>query len=247
MALSSHVMVAPQSLGIRLATISHGTQPEGWSWRHQRSHDSSPCLRDVGCCCTKSHSGGNDADRRKVHRRGKRSGRGFSANSLSNTRCGAIGDLRNEPHFELDVQQFFVIEGSCRSRPALEELDVQQFFVIEGSCRSRPAIEELDGQQFFAIEPPRSSKWKSRAQVAESCLKVRRVDCVTNAPVPKGTTALSTPPFVRAGYDCRNNTTVLSRPEAVGWAPLVCAGLLTTSLRGLWVSGLLPPGNGGQC
>ena len=32
------------------------------------------------------------------------------------------------------------------------------------------------------------------------------------------------------------------RPEAVGWAPLVCAGPLTTSLRGLWVSGLLPPG-----
>ena len=62
---------------------------------------------------------------------------------------------------------------------------------------------------------------------------------------PQGTTALSTPLFVRAGYDCRNNTTVLRRPEAVGWAPLVCAGPLTTSLRGLWVSGLLPPGNGG--
>ena len=61
----------------------------------------------------------------------------------------------------------------------------------------------------------------------------------------QGTTASTTPPFVRAGYDCRNNTTVWSRPEAVGWAPLVCAGPLTTSLRGLWVSGLLPPGNGG--
>ena len=146
------------------------------------------------------------------------------------------------------MQQFFVIEGSCRSRPAHEELDVQQFFVIEGSCRSRPALEELDGQQFFAIEGScrrKISKWKSRAQVAESCLKVHRVVCVTNAPVPQGTTALSTPPFVRAGYDCRNNTTVLRRPEAVGWAPLVCAGPLTTSLRGLWVSGLLPPGNGG--
>ena len=35
------------------STIAHGIQPEGWSWRHQRSHDSSPCLRDVGCCCTK--------------------------------------------------------------------------------------------------------------------------------------------------------------------------------------------------
>ena len=62
---------------------------------------------------------------------------------------------------------------------------------------------------------------------------------------PQGTTALSTPPFVRAEYDCRNNNTSLRRPEAVGWAPSVLAGPLTTSLRGLWVSGLLPPGNGG--
>ena len=31
----------------------------------------------------------------------------------------------------------------------------------------------------------------------------------------------------------------------MGWAPSVCAGPLTTSFRGLWVSGLLPPGNGG--
>ena len=45
-------------------------------------------------------------------------------------------------------------------------------------------------------------------------------------------TAETTPPSLR-------------RPEAVGWAPLVCAGPLTTSLLGLWVSGLLPPGNGG--
>ena len=29
------------------------------------------------------------------------------------------------------------------------------------------------------------------------------------------------------------------------WAPSVMAGPLTTSLRGLWVSGFLPPGNGG--
>ena len=50
---------------------------------------------------------------------------------------------------------------------------------------------------------------------------------------------------VRAGFDCRNNTTSLRRLEAVGWAPHVCTGPLTTSLRGLWVSGLLPPGNGG--
>ena len=32
MALSSHVMVAPQSLGIRLATSFHGVKPEGWPW-----------------------------------------------------------------------------------------------------------------------------------------------------------------------------------------------------------------------
>ena len=38
---------------------------------------------------------------------------------------------------------------------------------------------------------------------------------------PQGTTALSTSPFVRAGYVCRNNTTSLRRPEAVEWAPSV--------------------------
>ena len=64
---------------------------------------------------------------------------------------------------------------------------------------------------------------------------------------PQGTTALTTPPLERAGYDCRNNTTSLRRPEAVGCAPSVLAGPLTTSLRGMWVSGLLPPGNGGPC
>ena len=36
-----------------------------------------------------------------------------------------------------------------------------------------------------------------------------------------------------------------SRPEAVGWAPSVLAGPLTTSLEGLWVSGYLPPCNVG--
>ena len=43
-----------------------------------------------------------------------------------------FSDLWYVPHFELDVQQFFVIEGSCRSRLALE-LDGQQFFAIDGS------------------------------------------------------------------------------------------------------------------
>ena len=53
---------------------------------------------------------------------------------------------------------------------------------------------------------PQSESHEPKLQ--ESCLQVRRVDCVTNAPVPQGTTASTTPPFVRAGYDCRNNTTV---------------------------------------
>ena len=50
-----------------------------------------------------------------------------------------------------------------------------------------------------------------------------------------------------AEYDCVNNAIVREGrvwlPKQ--WAPLVCAGPLTTSLRGLWVSGLLPPDNGG--
>ena len=99
------------------------------------------------------------------------------------------------------------IEDSCRSRLALE-LDGQQFFAVEGSCRSRPALEELDGQQFFTIEGSfrREARSGSRdPKLYESFLQV-----------PQGTTA-----FVRAGYDCRNNTTVWRRPEAVGWAPLV--------------------------
>ena len=62
-----------------------------------------------------------------------------------------------------------------------------------------------------------------------------------------------------AGYDCVNNATVrggrvwlpkqhhlLSDTQKPwGGHPSVCAGPLTTSLRGLWVSGILPPGNGG--
>ena len=51
---------------------------------------------------------------------------------------------RFEERTALDVQQFFVIEGSCRSRPALEELDGQQFFAIEGSCRRDARIGSLE-------------------------------------------------------------------------------------------------------
>ena len=91
--------------------------------------------------------------------------------------------------FELDVQQFFVIEDSCRSRLALE-LDGQQFFAVEGSCRSRPAHEELDGQQFFAIEGSccrKISKWKSRAQVVRELPQVPQgTTAFNNATVRKG-------------------------------------------------------------
>ena len=92
---------------------------------------------------------------------------------------------------------------------------------------------------------PINSKWKSRAQVAESFLKVRRADCVTNAPVPQGTTASTTPPFVRAGYDCQNNATPSRRPEAVGWAPLVRSGTTDYLLRDCGSVGTPAPGNGG--
>ena len=94
-----------------------------------------------------------------------------------------FGDLWYVPHFELDGQQFFAVEGSCRSRLALE-LDGQQFFAVEGSCRSRLAL-ELDGQQFFAIDGSwrrKISKWKSRAQVVRELPQV-----------PQGTTASTTP------------------------------------------------------
>ena len=40
---------------------------------------------------------------------------------------------------------------------------------------------------------------------------------------------------------------VSTSPDVSGWAPLCVAGPLAASLRGLWVSGLLPPGSGGTC
>ena len=92
-----------------------------------------------------------------------------------------------------------------------------KFFAIEGSYLR----EVRSGSRELQVAPdlPQSSAG---------------YDCVNNATVREG-----------QGIGCRNNATVERRPEAVGWAPLVCAGPLTTSLRGLWVSGLLPPGNGG--
>ena len=58
--------------------------------------------------------------------------------TLFSTRCelSALKDsCRSCLALKLDGQQFFAVEGSCRSRSALEELDGQQFFTIEGSCR----------------------------------------------------------------------------------------------------------------
>ena len=107
-------------------------------------------------------------------------------------------------------------------------LDGEELLPIELlECGTTPAG-ALDGEELLVVEllefvtsRQEPSKLKSRAQVAESCLQVRRVVCVINAPVPQGTSALTTPPFVRAGYDCQSNTTVRRRPEAAGWAPFV--------------------------
>ena len=70
------------------------------------------------------------------------------------------------------MEQFFVIEGSCRSRLGLE-LDGQQFFAIEGSCWSRPALEELDGQEFCAIEGSCVEVFWQELKIVLECLDVR--------------------------------------------------------------------------
>ena len=85
---------------------------------------------------------------------------------------------------------------------------------------------------------------RHQPKLCESCLKVRRVDCVINAPVPQGrlrhqrecsagSFASPTPPFRRV--DCVINETW---PRNRGVGPPSCdPAPLTTSLRGLWVSG----------
>ena len=72
MALSSHVMVASQSLGIRLATISIPmvSNLKGGPGDINEVTTVLPVCETVGCCCAKGHPKGNDAVRRKVHRRG---------------------------------------------------------------------------------------------------------------------------------------------------------------------------------
>ena len=110
--------------------------------------------------------------------------------------------------------------------------------------RRAPRVRDDSGRS------PRSQRSVSRRarsgsrepKLQESCLQVRRVVCVTNAPVPQGTTALSTPPFVRAGYGCRNNTTVLKTPRNRGvGTPRVCrpADYLPSGTVGQW-----PPATG---
>ena len=80
------------------------------------------------------------------------------------------------------------------------------------------------------------SEWKSRAQVAESCLKVRRADCVTNAPRS-------------AGYDCVINATVR---EGRVWLPKQHHRLESPRSRGVGTprvcrpADYLPPGTVGQ-
>ena len=65
---------------------------------------------------------------------------------------------------------------------------------------------------------------------------------------PQGTTALTTPPLVKGRVRLPKQRHSFSTPRCRGVGTL-CAntGPLTTSLRGLWVSGLLPPYNGGPC
>ena len=107
---------------------------------------------------------------------------------------------------------------------------------------------------------PHSSSWTTSAyelrnpQMHPRCRRVTSgsagYDCVNNATVCEGRRPKNRPFDSDPGLASRRGcvlTAIASRPEAVGWAPSVCAGPLTTSLRGLWVSGLLPPGNGGQC
>ena len=112
--------------------------------------------------------------------------------ALSSIRCGALDDSKK------------LLAGRARRPTVLRDRGLLPESSGTRGAR-RPTVLRDRG-----LLPPRSSKWKSRAQV------VRELP-----PSPQGTTALTTPPFVRAGYDCQNNTTVRRRPEAVGWAPLV--------------------------
>ena len=123
--------------------------------------------------------------------------------------------------FQHSIQELSAMAGAA--------LDFEELFPIELlECGTTPAgapdHEELLVVELleFGTNPAGALKVKvTNPSCKRVASKVRRVDCVTNAPVPQGTTASTTPPFVWAGYDCRNNTTVRRRPEAVGWAPLV--------------------------
>ena len=100
---------------------------------------------------------------------------------------------------------------------------------------------------------PHSSSWTASAyepQNPQMHPRCRRVtsrsagnDCVNNATVCGGRRPKNRPhekgddsdPGLASRRGCVL-TAIASRPEATGWAPLVCAGPLTTSLQGLWVS-----------
>ena len=144
------------------------------------------------------------------------------------------------------------VPGSLRTKSELSSHQMARKCEVSGSLRTKSTSRPYGFLDFAIWDSFTSSSlcFLPRAHGRHQPMSlriVRRTQAVRELPQgPQGTTASTTPPFVRAGYDCRNNTTVWSRPEAVGWAPLVCAGPPTTPLRGLWVSGLLPPGNGGM-
>ena len=155
----------------------------------------------------------------------------------SSIRCGALGDskklLADRARRATVLRDRGLLPESSRTRGARCPTVLRDRGLLPESSRTRGARWATVLRR-RGLLPPKDLE-----------VEVARPSCRELPQGPQGTTASTTPPFVRAGYDCRNNTTVLSRPEAVGWAPLVSAGPLTTSLRGLWVSGLLPPGNVG--
>ena len=107
------------------------------------------------------------------------------------------------------VEKSFLLPESFRTRRARRPTVLRDRGLLPESSRTRGARWPIVLRR-RGLMPPRSSNWKSRAQVVRGL-----------PPSPQGTTALSTPPFVRAEYGCRNNTTSLRRPEAAGWAPSV--------------------------
>ena len=116
------------------------------------------------------------------------------------------------------------------------------------------ALAESSRTQAHGRHQPMSLKSSDAPTLWKSCLKDRRVRLrqqrhrskaegrrPKNQPNERGD---DSDPGLASRRGCVP-TAFAYRPDAVVWAPSVCAGPLTTSLRGLWVSGLLQPGNGG--